>query len=322
MTAELVQVGNQVTAMTPDAWQTFMRPVADVSVLEVVGRKFCADMSMFGLSRTVYFNLNLPNTRVLCPGAEFISVNIVTNGVMRTASPSQNEWTPRTIHIVNHLEQEYDFSTDQDLSVLTLCFQKPLLTEYARKFYDADESRFFRAINDNVPESDATECFSRFARFVWDELGRSDAILRSPLATKEIENSLWALFLNTVDQGSHSSRYQRTGGYATYARLAEEFIDGRLANPLHVADIAVAVRVSVPTLNRAFRKCHGMGPSAFVKLRRLERVRTELIRAEPQETTVSHVAANYGFWQLSHFAADYKRAFHERPSETLRRAKS
>ena len=89
-----------------------------------------------------------------------------------------------------------------------------------------------------------------------------------------------------------------------------------------VADIAAAVGVSVPTLNRAFRQCHGVGPKAFVKLRRLERIRGELMKAEPQTTSVTEIATAHGFWHLSQFAADYKKAFHETPSQTVRRTRN
>ena len=34
--------------------------------------------------------------------------------------------------------------------------------------------------------------------------------------------------------------------------------------------------------------------------------------------SVADVAASWGFWHLSHFAADYKAMFGELPSETLR----
>ncbi len=167
--------------------------------------------------------------------------------------------------------------------------------------------------------SSAGACFVRYAKFVWEELNRGGALLQSPLATEEIEDSLWALLLSAV-QGDRRENERHCGGYSTYVKPAEEFILGHLETAICVADIAIAVGVSVPTLNRAFRQCHGMGPKAFVKLRRLDRVRSELLRADPQATTVTLIATKYAFWHMSQFAADYKRAFGEAPSETLRRS--
>ncbi|GHU15365.1 hypothetical protein AGMMS50225_28560 [Betaproteobacteria bacterium] len=38
----------------------------------------------------------------------------------------------------------------------------------------------------------------------------------------------------------------------------------------------------------------------------------------PALDTVGDIAARWGFWHLSHFAADYKEMFGELPSDTLR----
>jgi AraC-like DNA-binding protein len=173
---------------------------------------------------------------------------------------------------------------------------------------------------DLILDSSVGECFTRYAKFLWEELNRGGAFLQSPLATEEIEDSLWAILLSAVQGGCRENGHQRSGGYATYVKPAEEFILGHLDKSLCVVDIAAAVGISVPTLNRAFRKCHGIGPKAFVKQRRLDRVRSELLRADPQATTVTAIATKYALWHLGQFAADYKRAFHEAPSDTLRRS--
>jgi hypothetical protein len=52
-------------------------------------------------------------------------------------------------------------------------------------------------------------------------------------------------------------------------------------------------------------------------LRRLHQVREALRNAEPDELTVTSVAAQYGFWQFGRFAGQYRRLFGELPSDTL-----
>ena len=312
------QTENKVLAKTPDRWEEAMLSVADVHVREVRGRQFSAELQLLNLPRTAFFALKLPNTRVVVPGGSFVSVNIVSSGQMRTASPGRGkEWQPGTIHVVNHDEYEYDFSTDENHDLFTLCFQKPLLMEYAKKFRYRDDSRLQQDSADLIVDSSAGACFARYATFVWEELNRGCAFLQSSWATEEIEDSLWALLLSAL--GEQTENKHKSGGYATYVKPAEEYILGHLGTPLRVVDIAAAVGVSVPTLNRAFRKCHGMGPKAFVKRRRLDRVYAELLRGEPQATSVTEIATKHSFWHLSQFAADYKRVFHETPSDTLRR---
>lgn len=60
-----------------------------------------------------------------------------------------------------------------------------------------------------------------------------------------------------------------------------------------------------------------MSPVAYLRICRLNRVRTTLAASDPQETTITNVAMRFGFLHLGRFAGDYKRMFGETPSETL-----
>lgn len=321
MADDLIQTGNQLLAKTPDAWEEAMRPaVGDVRVREVLGSRFSADVKLFDLQRTVLFSLKMPCARIALPeGSGFVSVNLLSRGRIRTAAPKRgNEWLAGTAHIVNHNETPFDFTSSEDLEVLTLCFQNSLLEAYARKFHGPDFDRTGDFDTDVSLESNMGACFSRYVCFVWDELNRGGAFLQSSIATEEMEDSLWAMYMSAVHVDS-PGRGRVDDGYASYVRHAEEYIVGHLDSALRVADIAEAVGVSVTTLNRAFRKHYGTGPKAFAKQRRLDRVRSELLAADPQSRTVTEIAIRYGFCHLSQFAADFKRAFHEAPSQTLRR---
>jgi AraC family ethanolamine operon transcriptional activator len=57
---------------------------------------------------------------------------------------------------------------------------------------------------------------------------------------------------------------------------------------------------------------------SFLRAMRLNGVRRALRKADGVHESVADVAARWGFWHLSHFAADYKAMFGELPSETLR----
>ena len=45
----------------------------------------------------------------------------------------------------------------------------------------------------------------------------------------------------------------------------------------------------------------------------------ELIDADPQDSEVSNVAANWGYWHMSQFARDYHNMYGELPSKALLR---
>lgn len=294
--------------------------VKDVRVTDAPRSGFSAQITLFQLGRTALFSLNLHCTSVHVPeGREFVSVNVARGGSAEIASPVPRRQLVPGAALVLGQDQDFNFKTDEDLESVTLCFYEPFLQEYTRKFNGPDSGACGRNEPESKLDSEAGACFYRYLNFIWDELQRGGAFRNSRVAAEEIEDSLWALFLLAMQPDSPDIDRHHSGGYATYVTPAEEYILGHLEESVRVADIAAHVGVSVPTLNRAFQKCHAMGPKAFVKQRRLEKARADLLRADSQHTTVTSIASRYGFWHLSQFAADYKRAFHELPSVTLRR---
>jgi AraC-like DNA-binding protein len=103
-----------------------------------------------------------------------------------------------------------------------------------------------------------------------------------------------------------------------YVKRAEDFIVARLADDIGMIDIVAASGVSARTLHYGFRRRHGFGPMAWLKQRRLERVRPELARADPATTTVTEVAVRWRFWHLGRFARSYQARFGESLSQTLK----
>jgi AraC family ethanolamine operon transcriptional activator len=74
-------------------------------------------------------------------------------------------------------------------------------------------------------------------------------------------------------------------------------------------------------LESACADCFGMSPSRYRRLRRLNRVRSAL-RHATATSTISEIAAGFGISELGRFAGEYRRAFGEPPSSTLRSARS
>ncbi|MFM8270747.1 MAG: helix-turn-helix domain-containing protein, partial [Gemmata sp.] len=97
-------------------------------------------------------------------------------------------------------------------------------------------------------------------------------------------------------------------------RRAEEFMRSRLSDPVGAIDLCRELEISDRTLRLAFRERYGLGPMAFYKGLRLNAVRSRLMAAQP--VAVAAVARELGFHHLGNFAADYRKLFGERPSET------
>jgi AraC family ethanolamine operon transcriptional activator len=85
-----------------------------------------------------------------------------------------------------------------------------------------------------------------------------------------------------------------------------------------VTDLASAACVSERTLRAAFQDCFGIGPTRFLRVRKLNMIRDALRNSDPALATVTAVATRFGDWDLSRFARDYQLLFGELPHETLR----
>ena len=89
----------------------------------------------------------------------------------------------------------------------------------------------------------------------------------------------------------------------------------RLAPP--IPDICAALEVSPRTLVRAVRAIYGTTPSRHRHALALAAARQALLDGET--ASVRDVARRFGFRELGRFAAGYRAAFGENPSDTLRR---
>jgi AraC-like DNA-binding protein len=99
---------------------------------------------------------------------------------------------------------------------------------------------------------------------------------------------------------------------------ALEVINGYDDMPETVNTLCEMTGCSWSTLERAFKDEFGVGPKAYLKIRRLTAVRNEISRIGPG-ATIHEIANRWGFWHMGSFAADYQKQFGELPSESRKR---
>ncbi|QHA82028.1 helix-turn-helix domain-containing protein [Pseudomonas mediterranea] len=86
-----------------------------------------------------------------------------------------------------------------------------------------------------------------------------------------------------------------------------------------VVELADAAGVSIRRLQHVFREYSGMSPMQWLRVRRLNSVRRDLMRSCAHETTVCEVAMRWSFWHLGRFSESYRSLFGEHPRVTLNR---
>jgi AraC-like DNA-binding protein len=104
-------------------------------------------------------------------------------------------------------------------------------------------------------------------------------------------------------------------------RRAERFIIDNASASITVSDVADHLGISLRSLQAGFRQWRETTPTAFLRRARLQLVRDELLRSS-QDTNVTTVALRNGFSHLGRFSAQYRSAFGEDPSATLRRGRA
>ncbi|MGV8888006.1 MAG: helix-turn-helix domain-containing protein [Pseudomonas sp.] len=87
---------------------------------------------------------------------------------------------------------------------------------------------------------------------------------------------------------------------------------------LNLLELSQVAGVSLRQLQHAFKAYTGMTPTHWLRLRRLNSARRELLSRTTMETTVAEVAMHWSFWHLGRFSSSYRALFKELPSETLK----
>ena len=101
----------------------------------------------------------------------------------------------------------------------------------------------------------------------------------------------------------------------------EQVARANIAKTVRHTDLCRQAGVTSRTLFRAFLAVRGTTPYRYLQQLRLNEVRRALALGS-EAATVTEVATRFGFRELGRFAAQYRAAFGESPSETKRRARS
>lgn len=155
---------------------------------------------------------------------------------------------------------------------------------------------------------------------VCQELENPQGLLALPRVTRHLEGLVLDGLLLTQPHNYQDLVHQaaapgRAGAIARAAELLEE----QPSEPWTVVRLAHEVSLSVRALQYGFKRDFDLPPMAYLKRVRLQHARQALLRSYPATTTVTAVALECGFLHMGRFAASYREAFGESPSETLAR---
>jgi AraC-like DNA-binding protein len=167
----------------------------------------------------------------------------------------------------------------------------------------------------------ATRSWLRTVDYVITSLTVNPDAMTQPLVatatTRLMAASLLATFPNTWT--TEQIRIDRTDATPTTLSRAVAFIDANADLDITAVDIARAAHVTVRAVQLAFRRHLDTTPAAYLRRVRLEHAHRQLQAATPGDgTTVTTVAARWGYTSPSRFAVLYRQTYRQLPSHTLR----
>lgn len=157
-----------------------------------------------------------------------------------------------------------------------------------------------------------------FVRAEWDEDG---VLARSPTSRRQLESMLLTSLL-AATTGPHRALLDQPADRPQPAALrrALDHLHAHTKDLPTLADLTAVTGVSARTLQVQFLRHVGCTPLQYLRDLRLRGARQDLMHPQSATTTVGDVATGWGFYNLGRFAAQYRAAYGEPPSETLHRA--
>jgi AraC family ethanolamine operon transcriptional activator len=117
---------------------------------------------------------------------------------------------------------------------------------------------------------------------------------------------------------SGQSRLGVRASHEKAVERAEAYMRAHAGLRVPLSRLCRIVGLSERGLRNAFYGVRGMSPTRSILAERLRDARSALSHLDTTQTTVASIATEYGFYELGRFAATYKEAFGEAPSDTLR----
>lgn len=133
---------------------------------------------------------------------------------------------------------------------------------------------------------------------------------------QESQFTLLASLCSVMGQGieipANVNKYHRRQRRRAFLR-AREYINGSMSEAISMADLCNYAGVSLSTLERLFRRELQQTPTEYLRARRLDAVRRELMRRR-DAASIAQIAMKNGFSHMSRFASAYRAQYGVLPS--------
>jgi AraC-like DNA-binding protein len=162
----------------------------------------------------------------------------------------------------------------------------------------------------------------RTIAFLREQVVADPALRNAPLIAATAPQYLAATVLSTFPSTAVTAPTieDRRDAHPTSLRRAIAFVDDNAHRDITIADIAAAAHVTIRTVQYAFRRHLGTSPMGYLRRVRLAHAHQELLATDPgSSTTVTQIAAKWGFFHPGRFASYHRAVYGCSPYRTLHR---
>lgn len=210
-------------------------------------------------------------------------------------------------------------STMEGADLTLLALEAAWTQDFAAELLQCEDFRLrFRDVTPR--DEDTARYWTNTVNHLRQDVLGNDEAMRFPLIRDEAMRRaatalLWS-FPGTFHD--HDPPGESTAVLPGPVHRAVVFIDEHLAQPVGLAEIAAAARLSPSQLVLAFRQHLGTTPGAYLRITRLDAAHHDLRAADPSlGATVAAVAHRWGFTDLPRFTTEYRHHYGCSPTSTL-----
>ncbi|MEP7101282.1 MAG: helix-turn-helix domain-containing protein [Burkholderiales bacterium] len=171
-----------------------------------------------------------------------------------------------------------------------------------------------------VPVHRLVESRSRLLALFDAALARPE-LVATPEAERQLEQAMLGELLRLVaDPGCDRNQRHGSSSRSFIVEKCHRLTVENAASAPSVVDLCQRLRVSRRTVQNSFQSVTATNPVNYIRSIRLNGARRELMTTTSADVSIGDAAAQWGFFHLSHFAAEYQQLFGELPSQTRRGA--
>ncbi|QDH65575.1 MULTISPECIES: helix-turn-helix domain-containing protein [Pseudomonas] len=220
-----------------------------------------------------------------------------------------------------HGGEEFMFHMPMGMELLSITFERELFEEALEQTASAKElNRLLRQPVIKVSPQRFAQARRRLLALF------SEALVNDDLDyTRERESALEQAMLGELLQlmTDPACDKQQRSPSSTRSFIVEKchrLATTEMINVPSVIDLCQRLQVSRRTVQNSFRSVAETTPLNYLRSVRLNGVRRTLMSTRASELSIGDAAAQWGFYHLSHFAAEYQELFAQLPSHTTRAA--